>query len=74
MAKNDWIRVKSEIGGGLQSDHLVVEGAGGSIETDWKKDQLIVRILGRTGKTRRSVTYALSAVRSVEVVKRDNDD
>ena len=73
MAKGDWVKVKSEIGGKLEEDQLMVTGAGGNVETDWKKDQLIVKILGRTGKTRRSVTYALSAVRSVEEVRRDDE-
>ena len=73
MAKGDNVLVKSDIGGKLESDHLIVTGAGGTVETEWKKDLLIVKILGRTGKTRRSVTYAMSAVRSVEEVRRDDD-
>lgn len=73
MAKNDWVKVKSEIGGKLEENHLIVTGAGGTIETIWAKERLTVRILGRTGKTRQSVTFALSAVRSVEEVRRDDD-
>jgi hypothetical protein len=73
MAKGDVVTVKSEIGGKLETAEIKVTGAGGSVETEWKKDQLIVKVLGRTGKTRRSVTYALSAVRSVEEVRRDED-
>lgn len=73
MAKGDYVIVKSEIGGKLERDELTVTGAGGEVETDWKKDQLIVKVLGRTGKTRKSVTFALAAVRSVEEVRRDDD-
>ena len=73
MAKGDYVKVKSEIGGQLQEDELVVTGAGGTVEVDTKKDQLVVKILGRTGKTRKSVTYALSAVRSYEEVRRDEE-
>jgi hypothetical protein len=75
MAKGDYVKVKSEIGGQLVVDELKVVGAGGSVETDWdRKNQLLaVSILGRTGKTRKLVSYALSAVRSVEEVRRDED-
>jgi hypothetical protein len=73
MAKGDNVTVKSEIGGKLEKDDLKVTGAGGQIEVEWKKDQLIVQILGRTGKIRSKYTYALSAVRSVQEVRRDDE-
>lgn len=75
MAKGDYVKIKSEIGGQLQEDEVQVTGAGGSVETDWdvKKNLLVVRVLGRTGKTRRSISYATSAVRSIEEVRRDEE-
>lgn len=73
MAKGDYVKVKSEIGGKLETDDLVVTGAGGTVEVAWAKERLEVKVLGRTGKTRKSVTFALSAVRSVEEVRRDED-
>lgn len=73
MSKGDKVVVKSEIGGKLQEDTITVIGAGGTLETVWKKDQVVVKLLGRTGKTRQSITYALAAVRSVEEVRRDDE-
>lgn len=77
MAKGDWVKVKSEIGGKLEVDDLQVSGAGGNIEVDWadatKKGLVYVRLLGRTGKAKRAVTFALSAIRSVEEFHRDAD-
>ena len=34
---------------------------------------LVVKVLGRTGKTRSQYTFTLSAVRSVQEVRRDED-
>ena len=76
MAKGDKVTVKSEIGGQLQMDEVLVTGAGGSVETDWNKKDglLVIKLLGRTGKVKQSVSFALSAVRSVTEVRRDDDD
>jgi hypothetical protein len=75
VAKGDFVKVKSEIGGVLQTDELKVTGAGGSVEAEWdrKNQLLVVKVLGRTGKTRQAVSFALSAVRSVQEVRRDDD-
>jgi len=73
MARGDYVTVKSEIGGKLDETHISVTGAGGAVETDWKKDMLVVKVLGRTGKTRSQYTFTLSAVRSVQEVRRDED-
>ena len=70
MAKGDYALVKSEIGGQLMTDTIMVTGAGGKLEIEWDKKAplLHLRILGRTGKTNKSFTFAVSAVRSLEVV------
>ena len=69
MAKGDYVKVTSEIATKLQTD-TVAAGSGGKVEVDWtdrSKGFVTVRQLGRTGKTQRSFTYALVAVRSLEV-------
>ncbi len=73
MARGDYVRVKSEIGGQLVMDEVVVATAGGNVEVEFdKKNPLVhVRVLGRTGKTRQAIAYALSAIRSIEEVHRD---
>lgn len=73
MAKGDYVTVKSEIGGKLNEDEIKVTGAGGQIEVEMKKDWLNVKVLGRTGKTRTQFMYALSAVRSFQEVRRDEE-
>lgn len=75
MAKGDYVIVKSEIGGLLVTEEVKVTGAGGSVEVEWdKKAPLVtIRVLGRTGKTRRALTFATSAIRSLEEVRRDDD-
>lgn len=75
MAKGDYVIVKSEIGGKIETDKIQVTGAGGSVEVEWdKKAPLVyIRVLGRTGKTRRALTFAVGAIRSLEEVRRDDD-
>ena len=75
MARGDFVKIKSEIGGSLQSDLVMVEQAGGKIEVDWdKKAPLVhVNLLGRTGKVKRAYTFAVSAVRSLEVLNSDEE-
>jgi hypothetical protein len=75
MAKGDYVKVKSEIGGALHTDEVKVTGAGGTIETDWntKLGLLIVTVFGRTAKVRVRHSYATSAVRSVEERRRDEE-
>lgn len=73
MAKGDYVNVSSEIAGKLQTDK-VLAGSGGKVEVDWgerSKGFVTVRQLGRTGKTQREFTYALVAVRSLEVRQSD---
>jgi hypothetical protein len=71
MSKGDYVIVKTEIGGKLETDEIRVNGAGGEVETSWTNQRLVVKVLGRTGKTRSQYTYTLSAVRSVQEVRRD---
>lgn len=76
MARGDYAKIKSEIGGVLSEDVVRVTTAGGRLAVDLPKRDapwLSVQLLGRTGKTNRSYTYALSAVRSIEVFEKDAD-
>jgi len=70
VAKGDYVKIKSEIGGKLEIDEVVVKGSGGTIEVEWDKKMplVVVQLKGRTGKIKQSFTYAVSAVRSLEVV------
>ncbi len=75
MARNDYVKIKSEIGGKLVEDEVKVAQAGGKIEVEWDKKQPLVevRLLGRTGKVKRAYTFAVSAVRSLEVLNSDDE-
>lgn len=75
MARGDYVRIKSEIGGVLEKDQVTVDQAGGKIEVEWDKKQPLVhvRLLGRTGKIKRTFSYAVSAVRSLEVLNSDDE-
>lgn len=75
MAKGDYVKVRTEIGGKLETDEIRVTGAGGNVEVEFPKNSpfLEVSITGRTGKVKQAFRYALSAVRSVEEFHRDAD-
>jgi hypothetical protein len=75
MARHDFVKIKSEIGGSLIEDLVIVDQAGGKIEVEWDKKQPLVHVhlLGRTGKVKRAYTFAVSAVRSLEVLNSDDD-
>lgn len=80
MSKGDYAIVKSEIGGALVTDEIKVTGAGGELEVKWPSETrggpvipvVVVSVLGRTGKVKRAITYAASAIRSLEEVRRDD--
>lgn len=75
MARHDYVKIKSEIGGKLIEDQVTVDQAGGKVEVEWDKKQplVYVKLLGRTGKTKRTFTFAVSAVRSLEVLNSDDE-
>ncbi|HEX5016484.1 MAG TPA: hypothetical protein VFX15_02730 [Actinomycetes bacterium] len=69
MAKGDYVKIRSEIGGQLTEDRVDVVQDGGQIEVDWSeraKGMIHVKLMGRTGKLKQRFTYALIAVRSIE--------
>lgn len=83
MSKGDWAKVKSEIGGQLVVDEIKVLGAGGTLEIEYPEadkkglapilSMVTIKVLGRTGKVRSEIAFATSALRSVEVVRRDDE-
>lgn len=69
MAKNDYVKIKSEIGGVLVEDRVDVTQDGGLIEIDESKrnkGSIDVLLKGRTGKVKQRFTFALIAVRVIE--------
>jgi hypothetical protein len=74
MAKGDWVRIKTEIGGALVQDEVKVEQNGGKIEVEWENGRmklLVVRLLNRVGDPTVVHSYAPSAVRSVTEKRSD---
>lgn len=74
MAKNDYAKIKSEIGSQLVESEIKVTGAGGRLEIVWPTSTarfLKISVLGRTGKINVQHAFALEAVRSVEYVTSD---
>lgn len=73
MSKGDFVTVKSEIGGKLESDTVTVTSNGGKVEADWdrKTNYLVVRLLNRAGDPVEEYQYAASAVRSIRKKVKD---
>jgi hypothetical protein len=73
MAKGDWVKVKSEIGGQLIEDTVAVTQNGGKIEVDWDKrtNLLVVRLLNRVGDPTVVNSYAVGAFRSMSEKRSD---
>ncbi len=67
MAKNDYVIVKSEIGGKLVEDRIDVKQAGGSLEVKTDREGTRVTLLNRNDRpTGRQFTYFPGSVRSIE--------
>lgn len=68
MSKGDYIKVKSEIGGKLETAEVTVKQNGGKVESEWdlKKNLLHVRLLNRAGNPTIAHSFAIMAVRHVE--------
>jgi hypothetical protein len=74
MAKGDWVKVKTEIGGQLVEDKVEVTQNGGKIDVEWdsgRQKLLVVRLLNRVGEPTVMHSYATSAVRSVTEKRAD---
>lgn len=68
MAKGDYVTIKSEIGGKLESATIAVKQNGGDIEVKHERDgKVIVTMLNRNGRpTGLQHTFYPGSVRSVE--------
>jgi len=75
MAKGDFVLVKSEIGGKIQEDKIEAKTAGASVKVEWKNRENLVEVtvFGRTFKPLRSISLDRSVLRSLEVVRRDDE-
>jgi len=78
MAKGDFVKVKYQVDQAIVEDTFTAETAGSTVELEEPKAKdavpmFSVRVLGRTGKVRRSIRLAAAAVRSIEEVRRDDE-
>lgn len=74
MAKGDWVKIKTEIGGQLVQDEVTVSQNGGKIEVEWdsgRQKLLVVRLLNRMGDPTVVHSYVMIAVRSVTEKRSD---